>query len=83
MKNLRIGFLRQERARERPLHQVERALRARFRQRIQNRDRSRLSRFNFFTAPGGEGLRSLHRSAGVGSWRQTPPEALCALPLKL
>ena len=32
--------------------QVERALRARFRLWIQNRDGSGLSRFNFFTAPG-------------------------------
>ncbi len=35
----------------------ERALRARFRLWIQNRDRSGLSRFNFFTAPRGREMR--------------------------
>ncbi len=36
MKKLKIGSFRKKRAQERPLHQVERALRARFRLWTQN-----------------------------------------------
>ncbi len=49
--------------------QVERALCARFRLWIQNRDGSGLSRFNFFTAPGDSGFADTAR--GLSCLRPT------------